>query len=227
MRLLLVEDHLSLREMMNTHLRERGFAVDAFSRGHDALAATAHTDYDAAVLDLGLPDLDGLELLRRLRAGNAAELPVIILTARDAVTDRVQGLDQGADDYILKPFELAEFDARLRTVLRRPGPRRSRIETFADLTFDTASRSATVRDVPLELTRREACLLEELIRADGRIVVRDALEERIYGFNEKASANALEAIVSRVRRRLAAAASTVRVETSRGIGYRITSDAIS
>jgi DNA-binding response OmpR family regulator len=225
MRLLLIEDHRSLREMMTTHLRERGFAVDAFFRGADALAAAMHTQYDAAILDLGLPDIDGLELLRRLRAELAAELPVIILTARDAVTDRVQGLDSGADDYVLKPFDLAEFDARLRTVLRRPGTRRTTIEQFGDLSFDTAARSAAVGDTPLELTRREACLLEELIRANGRTVVRDTLEERIYGFNEKASANALEAVVSRVRRRLVVAASTARIETMRGIGYRLHADA--
>ena len=221
MRLLLVEDHQGLRDMMNTHLRERGFAVDAFSRGADALAATSHTDYDAAVLDLGLPDIDGLELLRRLRSDRATELPVIILTARDAVSDRVQGLDAGADDYVLKPFDFAEFDARLRTILRRPGARRNAVELFGDIAFDTVSRSASVGPTALELTRREACLLEELMRANGRTVVRDALEERIYGFNEKASANALEAIVSRVRRRLAAAASTARIETMRGIGYRL------
>ncbi len=224
MRLLLIEDHHAMREMMNAHLRERGFAVDAFARGADALAASCRTEYDAAILDLGLPDIDGLELLRRLRAGDAAELPVIILTARDAVTDRVHGLDAGADDYVLKPFDLAEFDARLRTVLRRPGPRRTTVELFGDISFDTASRSATVGRTPLDLTRREACLLEELIRADGRTVVRDVLEERLYGSNEKASANALEAIVSRVRRRLAAAASAARIETTRGIGYRLAAD---
>ena len=224
MRLLLVEDHPSLREMMHTHLRERGFAVDAFARGEDALAAVSHSAYDAAILDLGLPDMDGLELLQRLRVDLASETPVLILTARDSVTDRVQGLDAGADDYILKPFDLAEFDARLRTVLRRPGTRRPPLEQFADLTFDAVSRSATVNGVPLDLTRRECCLLEELMRANGRTVVRDALEERIYGFNEKASANALEAIVSRVRRRLAAAASLARIETSRGIGYRLAAE---
>ena len=225
MRLLLIEDHRALREMMATHLRERGFAVDAFARGTDAIAAALHTGYDAAVLDLGLPDIDGLELLRRLRSECATELPVIILTARDAVTDRVAGLDCGADDYVLKPFDLAEFDARLRTVLRRPGTRRTTVEQFGDLTFDTASRSAAVGATPLELTRREACLLEELIRANGRTVVRDTLEDRIYGFNEKSSANALEAVVSRVRRRLFAAASTARIETMRGIGYRLHADA--
>ncbi len=221
MRLLLIEDHRALRDMMNAHLHERGFAVDAFAHGADALDAASRTEYDAAVLDLGLPDMDGLELLRKLRTGVAAELPVIILTARDAVTDRVEGLDAGADDYVLKPFDITEFDARLRTILRRPGPRRTTIEVFGDLTFDTASRSATVGIDPLELTRREACLLEELIRANGRTVVRDALEERLYGLDEKASANALEAIVSRVRRRLSLAQSTARIETSRGIGYRL------
>jgi DNA-binding response OmpR family regulator len=221
MRLLLIEDHLSMREMMFAHLRERGFAVDAFAQGRDALTAAASTHYDAAILDLGLPDIDGLDLLRRLRAGIAIDLPVIILTARDAVSDRVEGLDEGADDYVLKPFDFAEFDARLRTVLRRPGARRITIETFGDVTFDTAARSAAAGGRPLDLTRREACLLEELMRADGRTVVRDVLEERLYGQGEKASGNALEAVVSRVRRRLATVGSKARIETMRGIGYRL------
>ncbi len=221
MRLLLVEDHPGLRDTLAAHLRGLGYATDAFASGHDALHAASLAPYDAGVLDLGLPDIDGLEVLRRLRRTLSATFPVIVLTARDAVQDRVTGLDAGADDYILKPFDLDEFDARLRTILRRPGQRREAIEVFADISFDTISRMASVAGHPVELTRRETGLLEHLLRANGRTVVRDELEERIYGYNERVSANAMEAIVSRVRRRLAAAASSVTVEAVRGIGYRL------
>ena len=224
MRLLLVEDHAGLREMMDAHLRGLGYATDAFSRGADAVEAARSAAYDAAILDLGLPDIDGMEVLRQLRAGFSSTLPVILLTARDAVSDRVSGLDAGADDYILKPFDLDEFDARLRTVLRRPGRRRETVERFGDLTVDTVTRSTSVDGTPLALTRREAALIDELVRAGGRTLVRDGLAERIYGFNERASTNALEAIVSRLRRRLSGAASRVTVETVRGIGYRLTAN---
>lgn len=214
-----------MREMMHLHLRKSGYAVDSYGRGNDALEAASRASYDAAILDLGLPDLDGMEVLRRLRADTTAELAVIVLTARDAVSDRVDGLDAGADDYILKPFELAEFDARLRTVLRRPGARRLPVESYADLVFDPATREAHIGSELLELTRRETGLLEELVRAQGRTVVREALEERLYGFNEAVSANALEAIVSRLRRRLLAASAATRIETVRGIGYRLAAEA--
>lgn len=221
MRVLLVEDHRAMREIIAGHLRGRGFAVDAVQRGEDALAATAAAGYDAVILDLGLPDMDGIEVLRRLRAGRLADLPALILTARDGIADRIGGLDAGADDYILKPFDLAELEARLRAVLRRPGARRDPPCRYGDLSFDPASRSATAADIDLDLTRREASLLDELIRAAGRIVVRDALEDRLYGFDDDVSGNALEAVVSRLRRKLATAGSTVRIETSRGIGYRL------
>ncbi len=221
MRLLLVEDHPGLRETLAAHLRGLGYATDAFGSGLDAIEAASVSTYDAGVLDLGLPDIDGMDVLRRLRRELSATFPIIVLTARDALHDRVSGLDAGADDYILKPFDLGEFNARLRTILRRPGQRRDPVELFADLSFDTVSRTASVGGHEIELTRRETGLVEELLRANGRTVVRDELEERIYGYNERVSANALEAIVSRVRRRLAAAASTVTVEAVRGIGYRL------
>lgn len=221
MRLLLVEDHPGLREMMDAHLRRAGFTVDPFDRGEPALRAASTVDYDLALLDLGLPDLDGMDVLRRLRRTVAPELRIIVLTARDAVAERVEGLDAGADDYVVKPFELTELDARMRTVLRRAGTRASPIETFGDLRYEVERRSAFVDGRLLDLTRREASLLAELVRAEGRIVVRDALEERLYGFNERASANAIEAAVSRLRRRLAEAGSTTGIETSRGIGYRL------
>ncbi len=221
MRVLLVEDNRAMRDATADHLRACGFAVDPVQCGEGALSAAAVAGYDAVILDLGLPDMDGVEVLRRLRRSRNADTPVLILTARDAIEDRVGGLDAGADDYILKPFDLTELEARLRAVLRRPGTRRDPIYSYGDLTFDPASRAATVVDANLDLTRREASVLEELIRADGRIVVKDALEERVYGFDDEVSGNALEASVSRLRRKLLAAKSMVRIEVARGIGYRL------
>ncbi|MBW4025695.1 MAG: response regulator transcription factor [Proteobacteria bacterium] len=222
MRVLLVEDHRAMRDLIADHFRSRGFVVDAVGRGDEALAATAVAGYDAVILDLGLPDMDGIEMLRRLRrGGEGTDPPALILTARDSVKDRVVGLDAGADDYILKPFDLAELEARLRAVLRRPGARREALYTCGDLTFDSASRTAAVAGGSLDLTRREASVLEELIRAAGRVVVKDALEDRIYGFDDDVSGNALEASVSRLRRKLAAAGSAACIEVTRGIGYRL------
>jgi DNA-binding response OmpR family regulator len=221
MRILLVEDHPPLQALLTAHLRDRGFAVDAVHEGAAALACATATEYDAVILDLGLPDMDGLDVLRHLRAGAHAGLPTLILTARDSVAERVAGLDAGADDYILKPFETAELDARLRAVLRRPGARLHPVHRFADLAFDSASRAASREGAAIDLTPREAALFEVLIRAGAAVVVRDALVESLYRLDEDVSGNALEATVSRLRRKLAAAGSRVRVEALRGIGYRL------
>ncbi len=228
MRILLVEDHPALREMMTAHLREAGFVTDAVGRGGEAIAAAARDRYDAVVLDLGLPDLDGLAVLRSLRGGSGADVPVLVLTARDSVGDRVHGLDAGADDYLLKPFDLDEFDARLRSILRRPGRRQDPVLRLGALAFDTGAREARIGEALLELTRRELLLLEELMRSLGRTAVRDRLEERLYGMSEAVSGNALEAAVSRLRRHLAQAGearpedgSEFVIETVRGIGYRL------
>ena len=221
MRILLVEDNASLSGMIAAHLRERGLAVDLAASAQDALGATGAAHYDALILDLGLPDMDGLDLLRAIRAGPAVDLPALILTARDSLEQRVGGLDAGADDYILKPFDVLELEARLRAVLRRPGARQHPVHTFHDLAFDTASRTASRAACVIDLTPREAGLFEELVRAGARIVVRDALGERLYAFDEEVSGNALEATLSRLRRKLAASGSEVRIETLRGIGYRL------
>lgn len=221
MKILLVEDHGPMREMIGDHLAEQGFAVEAFGRGKEALAAAAGTNYDAVILDLGLPDIDGMEFLRMLRADSQMPVPVVILTARDGIGDRVGGLDAGADDYLVKPFELTELDARLRAVLRRPGPRLGRIYALGPLSFDTVSRAAQVDGMVLDLTRREGALLEELLRAPGKVVAKDMLEDRLYALEEAGSANALEAAVSRLRKKLTAANPDLRIETKRGIGYRL------
>ncbi len=221
MRVLLVEDHPDMRSIMTAHLRGRGFVVDAFACGTACLAAAAVAPYDAVVLDLGLPDMDGIVVLSRLRADALPFVPILVLTARDALDDRVAGLDAGADDYLLKPFDLQEFDARLRAVMRRHAAPAPNVLRCGDLVLDCKARDVRLGELSLDLTRREISLLEALMRQAGRTVVRDALEERLYGLDEAVSSNALEAIVSRLRRRLAAAGTGLLLETVRGIGYRL------
>jgi two-component system, OmpR family, response regulator QseB len=221
MRVLLVEYHPALREMVTGHLARRGFAVDAVGRAREAHAALAGVAYDGLLLDLDLPDADGMTVLSAVRAGTAGNLPVLLVTARDALEDRIRGLNAGADDYIVKPFDLVELEARLRAVLRRPGARNSPAVRVGALDFDPASRQVSVNGAVLDLARRETDLLEQLLRAAGRTVVKDMLEERLYSFGEPVTPNALEAAVSRLRKRLANAAGDVRIETKRGIGYRL------
>jgi two-component system OmpR family response regulator len=220
MRVLLVEDHRAMREMIADHLKERGFAVDAVGRGDRAIAAASAASIDAVILDLGLPDMDGMKVLGSLRASHA-DLRAIILTARDGVDDRLRGLNSGADDYIVKPFNLLELEARLRAVLRRTGTRRLATCSFGGVTFHTVTREAATGGRSLDLTRREAALLEELIRVPGQVITKDRLEDKLYALEDAGSSNALEAAVSRLRRKLAAARAAVRIETKWGIGYRL------
>jgi two-component system, OmpR family, response regulator QseB len=221
MRILLVEDHPALREMVADYFARRGFAVDAVACAEEAHAALAVVAYDGLILDLGLPDADGMTVLTEVRARAAGNLPILLVTARDTLEDRVRGLNAGADDYIVKPFDLLELEARLRAVLRRPGTRDELTLCCGELAFDSVSRQTTVGGIVLDLTRRETDLLEELLRADGRVVVKDVLEDRMYSFGESVTANALEAAVSRLRKRLASTGAGARIETKRGIGYRL------
>jgi two-component system response regulator QseB len=227
MRVLLLEDHPALCELISDHLDRRGFVVDAVGSGRDALALAGSTHYDALILDLGLPDLDGLAVLAAIRVRTQGNLPALIVTARDTLDDRVRGLNAGADDYLVKPFALVELEARLRAVLRRPGGRGSVTYTCGRLSFNVATRAIEVADYPLELSRREAGLLEELLAASGRVVVKDILEERLYGIDEAVTSNALEATVSRLRRKLNDAGAAVSIETKRGIGYRLSAEGSS
>ena len=221
MRVLLVEDHRAMREMIADHLKERGFAVDAVGRGDHALAAAAVARMDAVILDLGLPDMDGMKVLTSLRSSHP-ELPALILTARDSMDDRLLGLNSGADDYIVKPFNLLELEARLRAVLRRAGGSpRGTSYSWGGVTFDTVTREAAAFGKSLDLTRREAALLEELIRVPGQVITKDRLEDRLYALEDAGSANALEAAVSRLRRKLSAARTSLQIETKWGIGYRL------
>lgn len=221
MKILLVEDHAPMRDMIADHLVGCGFAVEAVGTGEAALAVARTVVFDVAILDLGLPDIDGLEFLKTVRSQSGSELPVLILTARDGVENRIHGLNAGADDYLTKPVNLAELEARLRAILRRPGPRRGRVYTLGALSFDTVSRAATVGATALDLTRRETAMLEELLRVAGQVIAKDVLEDRLYALEEPGSANAVEASVSRLRKKLESARAGIRIDTKRGIGYRI------
>jgi DNA-binding response OmpR family regulator len=225
MKVLLVEDHPTLRRLTAAHLSERGFVVDEADTLAAAWAALDVSSYDALVVDLGLPDGDGAALIAT--RGRASERrgepppPALVLTARDGVADRIAGLNAGADDYLVKPFDLEELEARLRAILRRPGVRSDRMLQLGPLEFNTVTRQAFLHGQLLAVRRREALLLEALLSAPGRIVVRDVLEERLYGLNEAVTGNALEATASRLRRALAAGGDEIKLETHRGIGYRL------
>jgi len=218
MRILLVEDNARLAEFTAKRLIRGGFSVDSCATKDEAEAAVRTTRYDTIVLDLGLPDGDGMDLLADLRArGNS--VPVLVLTARDGLGDRVQALNGGADDYVLKPFEMEELLARIRALLRRPGAALGTVLSAGNLTFDTACREVRVAGSPMRIPRRELGALELLMRRMGRVVPKDVIEEHMYGFDDKASANAVEVAVHRLRRRLSEAGTDVRIDTLRGVGY--------
>src|SRR5260370_31074542 len=167
--------------------------------------------------------MGGLELLTRMYAGTEVSVPTLVITAGDSLSDRVGGLNAGADDYLVKPFDLDELEARLRALLRRPRLHNRPILTRGRLVFDPASRQATVAGRPLELTRRETAVLEELVRSNNKLIIKEVLEEHIYGFDEEVSHNALEATISRLRKKLTKADAGVSIQTKRGIGYLLDS----
>ncbi len=218
MRLMLIEDNLRLGGFIATSLQREGFVVDHFGTLAEAESAAATTRLDLVVLDLGLPDGDGMQLLLRLRKdGNP--VPILVLTARDSLQDRVEGLNAGADDYLLKPFEISELVARINALLRRPGNALGRQLRAGNITFDTVGREVHVGDEVICLSRRELAVLEVLMRRAGRVVPKDVIGESIYGFNEPASSNSVEVAVHRLRKRLEQVRSTAVIHTLRGIGY--------
>jgi DNA-binding response OmpR family regulator len=218
MRLLLVEDNARLAEFVRASLAHEGFVVDVLALAEEATAALATTPYDVVVLDLGLPDADGTMVLQRLRARGSAT-PVLILTARDGVADRVAGLNAGADDYLLKPFAVEELVARLRAVLRRPGAALGRNLGAGNLRYDSLTRAVQVGGVPLILSRRELDILELLLRRAGHVVSKADIEENLYGHDDDIASNSVEVGIHRLRRRLAEAGGSVTITTLRGIGY--------
>src|SRR5215467_6508715 len=224
MRLLIVEDETRIAELVQGALVRAGFVVDAVHLCADARAALETTSYDAAIVDLGLPDGDGLCLLGELRA-NHNPTPVLVLTARDAVEDRVRGLDTGADDYMVKPFAMVELVARTKALLRRPGGALGVTLRAGNVVLDTVGRDVRVGGVPLQLPRRECALLEHLLRRQGRVVPKSVLEEKLYGIDDELESNAVPVHVHHLRRKLQEAAATAEIHTVRGVGYLLTDGA--
>jgi DNA-binding response OmpR family regulator len=220
MRILLVEDDALLGTGVRAGLLQAAFTVDWTKDGEAAEAALATHAYDALVLDLGLPKRDGLSVLRRLRS-RGARLPVLILTARDALEDRVEGLDAGADDYLVKPFELAELQARLRALLRRAGGEAEPVLRCGRATITPASRAVTCDGEPVALAAREYALLYALCSNAGRVLSRGQLEERLYGWGEEVESNAVEVHIHHLRRKLYPEL----IRTVRGVGYLVPKDA--
>lgn len=218
MRVLLIEDEARIVELLSTALSRAGFVVDAFGTCADGSEALALTPYDAAILDLGLPDGDGLALLAAARSsGN--DVPILVLTARDAVEDRVRGLDTGADDYLVKPFAVSELVARTKALLRRPGGALGAILQAGNVTFDTIGRDVRIGDQSIALPRRESAILEHLMRQFGRVVPKAVLEEKLYGIDEELKSNAIPVHVHHLRRKLLDAGGTAVIHTVRGVGY--------
>ena len=221
MRLLVVEDEPRIVEVLRAALGRAGFVVDAVTTVADARAAAPLVAYDAVILDLGLPDGDGMELLVALRrAGN--RVPVLVLTARDAVEARVTGLDAGADDYLIKPFAMVELIARTKALLRRPGQALGMVLEAGNILFDTIGRDVRVGSAVLPLARQELAILEHLMRRLGRVVPKAVLEEKLYGMDEELGSNAIPVHVHHLRRKLAEAGAGAEVHTVRGIGYLLT-----
>jgi DNA-binding response OmpR family regulator len=218
MRLLVIEDERDLAALIRAALEKAGFTADHAATALDAASHLGATTYDAAILDLGLPDRDGVLLLRELRRHNTA-LPVLILTARDSPEDRVTGLDSGADDYLVKPFHMPELIARIRALLRRPNAALGMRLTLGNLVLDTASRQTLIAGANTHLTLRETTMLELLLRDQGKVVTRDVLENRLYSFDAELGSNALEVLIHRLRRRLQDSGASLTIHTLRGVGY--------
>jgi DNA-binding response OmpR family regulator len=218
MRLLVIEDEARIIEVLRAALSRAGFAVDAVATMADARAALPLAPYDAVILDLGLPDGDGLTLLTEMkRAGSL--VPVLVLTARDAVEARVTGLDAGADDYLVKPFAMVELIARTKALLRRPGQALGTVLEAGNIIFDTIGRDVRVGAAVLALPRQELAILEHLMRRFGRVVPKNVLEEKLYGINEELGSNAIPVHVHHLRRKLVEARAAAEIHTVRGIGY--------
>lgn len=219
MRLLLIEDDLELANGLINRLAQSNYAADAVHTGQAAINACRVTPYELLILDLGLPDEDGISVLRRLRALGVLA-PVLILTARDDLQDRIAGLDAGGDDYLPKPFALGELEARIRALLRR-GTASSATLAFGDVSLDPASRIVTVRGHEITLTARELAVLELLLRRQGRIVSKQQIIESLYTWAGDINPSAIEVFVSRLRRKFEDAGAGVGIRVLRGLGYRL------
>ena len=216
MRLLLIEDDVALGEGIHQALTREGYTVDWLQDGSSALHALLSETFDVVVLDLGLPRMDGLEVLRRMRDSGGC-VPVLILTARDATEDRIAGLDAGADDYLIKPFDLAELKARLRALLRRSAGRARVLIEHAGVCLDPSTQQVSYHGEPVLLTPKEYQLLHELLSPPGRVMTRDQLMQLLYGWNEEAESNTLEVHIHHLRKKF----SSDLIRTVRGVGYLV------
>ena len=220
MRVLVVEDEAKMAGLLKRGLEEEGYAVDTAGDGREALWLATENPYDAIVLDVMLPDLDGFEVCRRLRDGGRWS-PVLMLTARDAVPDRVDGLDAGADDYLTKPFSFAELLARLRALVRRGTPERPPVLAAGDLTLDPATRRVARGDATIELTAKEFALLEFLMRHPGEVLSRTRLIEHVWDFAYEGDSNVVDVYVRYLREKVDRPFGMNSIETVRGAGYRL------
>ncbi|HEY5800481.1 MAG TPA: response regulator transcription factor [Burkholderiaceae bacterium] len=216
MRILLAEDDSVLADGLTRSLRQSGYAIDCVKNGQDADTALATQEFDLQILDLGLPKLSGLEVLKRLRARHSL-LPVLILTAADTVEQRVNGLDLGADDYMAKPFALTELEARVRALTRRGAGGGPTVIRHGPLSYDQIGRSATINNHMLELSARELGLLEILLSRSGRLVSKEQLVDHLCEWGEEVSNNAIEVYIHRLRKKIEVGG--IRINTVRGLGY--------
>ena len=221
MRLLLVEDNHRLGTLIRDGLRDSGYAVDWVTTIDESEAALKTTHIDLVLLDLSLPDGDGIDLIRQMRAQNNMT-PVLVLTARSGLNDRIEGLDSGADDFLVKPFAIEELSARCRALLRRPDRGLPPQLTLGNVILNSSERTVSVGEAVQDFGRKEIDLLEVLLRRAEHVVPRPMLEDSMYDMNEDVSSNALEAVVSRLRRHLKQSQATVEIRTIHGIGYTIT-----
>jgi two-component system response regulator MprA len=222
MKILVVDDDPAVRDAVRRALQLDGYEVEPAADGAEALARLDVTDHrpDAVVLDVMMPNVDGLEVCRRLR-GAADTVPVLMLTARDEVSDRVAGLDAGADDYLVKPFALEELLARLRALLRRAGAGETDVLRFADLTLDTGTREVRRGGEPIELTRTEFSLLELFMRNPRQVLTRSIIFERVWGYDFGPGSNSLDVYIGYLRRKLEQYGGSRLVQTVRGVGYAL------
>ncbi len=220
MRVLIVEDELKMAGLLRRGLEEEGYAVDVARTGTDAIWAGSETPYDAIVLDVMLPDVDGFEVCRRLRAAGRWS-PVLMLTARTGVGDRVAGLDAGADDYLTKPFSFGELFARLRALVRRGAGERPAILRVGDLALDPATRRVTRGGVPVELTAKELALLEYFMRRPGEVLTRSRMLEHVWDYGYDGDSNVVDVYVRYLREKIDRPFRRDTIETVRGSGYRL------
>lgn len=216
MRILLVEDDIPLALGLQQSLRHEGFVVNHVNNGKTAISALSVSDQDLVILDLGLPDIDGLEVLKRTRDRKLG-IPVIILTARDSLEDKVKGLDFGADDYLVKPFEISELLARLRVIERRLGTAKSALIICSDVAIDTAAHKILIKDEELKTSKKEYMVLKALMENAGRIQSREQIESRLYEWGEEVASNAVEVHIHNLRKKLPEQF----IKTVRGVGYTV------